>query len=190
MAMLVWGALSGCSKPDVTGSAPSASAQPSQGAAAAEPPSPPGLSGPPLTDLPAGDTPVSLARAKTLVAPGSVRIELLSAGDEPRIAVRLPTSEQPAKRVELSVDVGLTITLPGQGARKQPVPPLRVAMDLAAKPIDDGRAKLTVGVAEVTLAPQTETEEAIAKQMQVLIEQLRGLEWAMTYGPRGPSTLR
>jgi hypothetical protein len=186
-ALLALGALAGCSKPDAAGSDGSSSAKVELGAGthSASARAAGGSPGAPLTDLPSGDEPVSLARAATLVAPGGSRVELVDAGAEPLSALRLPTGEQAARRLELSVTVGLYITLPGRPAQKQPVPPMRVAMDLAVAPKTDGAANLTIALADVTLAPQSESEEAIAKKMRGVITQLRGLAWTMSYGAKG-----
>jgi hypothetical protein len=184
VAILTAGVLCACSRPDGAGAAPADSAPGSASAVPEEP------SGPPLSDLPTGDAPVSLARAKTLVAPGATRIELVSAGDEPRQPLKHPTTPQPPQSVELAIDVALNITLPGAGAVKQPVPPMRVVMALgveaSVETSGEAKATLTVALSDVSLAPRTESEEAIAREMQGVLGKLRGLHWTLAFDPHGP----
>jgi hypothetical protein len=139
----------------------------------------------PLGDLPEGPGVLSPAQADRLVARGTLRVELVSAGAVPREALRVVFEGSGREELRLRAVVKLAVSLAGDKS-EQPVPGMVLSLAAEARVGDGGRGgELWVIIQELVLEPQGAAEKAVAAEMQPHLAKLAGVDCQMPIGSRG-----
>jgi hypothetical protein len=132
----------------------------------------------PLADLPAGPSAVPAAQADTLVAHGSLRLELLEAGGAPRQPLRTSLRPGRTERAQLTAEVTLTVAVSG-APEPQLVPRMKVAVEAQMSKNDSLSVKLT----EVTLDGTVDGERLADARAHAA--KLVGVSFELPVGERG-----
>ncbi|MBM4360796.1 MAG: hypothetical protein FJ096_22035, partial [Deltaproteobacteria bacterium] len=113
------------------------------------------------------------AEANALVKPGTIALEVLSTGAEPRRKLRHRAKAGTRARIAFDYDVAMMQTTAGQDPSARPVPALAIGVALT-RVAGDGKAGWTVAIDSAKATPDGDLEKLLAEEVAPLLASLVG----------------
>jgi hypothetical protein len=120
--------------------------------------------------------------------PAAGLVKLVSAGDEPRTALRLQPEAGSTQSMGVSIEMGVVAKVGDVDAPAVKLPPMQMTMDVAVKEVSpEGDITYDITMGEATLAEAPDTNPQIVEAMKSSMANLKGMGGTAKVSNRGLS---
>lgn len=112
-------------------------------------------------------------------------VHVLDAGKGPRTPLVYAFTKGDRQVLDVALDMKMSMSSPGRAMPSAAIPRMVMTLDLLAKELSEGRAKVDATIQGLSIVPQGQAQEAIAAEMRPQLDSVKGLGMSYWVAPQG-----